>query len=212
MSRFKSNLYTVERRVWRNHKLCWIQNDDFTLFSGHHKTKIKEDDLPEWYVFGRYYKLWGFLSTKGITDLRYIPNLWINHFLKDDCLAQPITAKPSQKREKQSCENYMTKEDRQMDECQHAMEELRNIVEGISNLRDTAYAHYSLLVEQVLKDQITDEQQLEQIMDGLCDFCDEIRFIDLYRSLCRHIYYQYPQLVGEHVALFRALFEGPDEK
>ena len=64
------------------------------------------------------------------------------------------------------------------------MEELRNIVEGISNLRDTAYAHYSLLVEQVLKDQITDEQQLEQIMDGLCDFCDEIRFIDLYRSLC----------------------------
>lgn len=63
-----------------------------------------------------------------------------------------------------------------------------------------------------VKDQITDEQQLEQIMDGLCDFCDEIRFIDLYRSLCRHIYYQYPQLVGEHVALFRALFEGPDEK
>ena len=55
MSRFKSNLYTVERRVWRNHKLCWIQNDDFTLFSGHHKTKIKEEDLPEWYVFGRYY-------------------------------------------------------------------------------------------------------------------------------------------------------------
>ena len=59
-----------------------------------------------------------------------------------------------------------------MDECQHAMEELRNIVEGISKLRDTAYAHYSLLVEQVLKDQITDEQQLEQIMDGLCDFCE----------------------------------------
>ena len=46
-----------------------------------------------------------------------------------------------------------------MDECQHAMAKLRNIVEGISKLRDTAYAHYSLLVEQVLKDQITDEQQ-----------------------------------------------------
>ncbi|MFR1479445.1 MAG: hypothetical protein ACLSB9_29020 [Hydrogeniiclostridium mannosilyticum] len=88
-----------------------------------------------------------------------------------------------------------------MDECQHAMEELRNIVEGISNLRDTAYAHYSLLVERVLKDQITDEQQLEQIMDGLCDFCDEIRFIDLYQN--RHIYYQYPQLV-ESMWLFSA--------
>lgn len=86
MSRFKSNLYTVERRVWKNHELHLIRNEDFTLFSGHHKTKIVEQDLPEWYVFGRYYKMWGFLSTKGITDLRYIPNLWINHFLRDDCL------------------------------------------------------------------------------------------------------------------------------
>lgn len=86
MSRFKSNLYTVERRVWKNHELRLIQNEDFTLFSGHHKTKIVEEVLPEWYVFGRYYKMWGFLSTKGITDLLYIPNLWINHFLKDDCL------------------------------------------------------------------------------------------------------------------------------
>ena len=126
-------------------------------------------------------------------------------------VAQPITAKPSQKREKQSCESCAVKEDRQMDEYQNAMEELRDIVEGISKLRDAAYTHYSLLVEQVLKDRITDEQQLERIMDGLCDFCDEIRFIELYRSLCRHIYYQYPQLVGEHMALFRALFEGPDE-
>lgn len=74
-----------------------------------------------------------------------------------------------------------------------------------------AYFHYSVLVEQVLKNQISEEQRLEQIMDGLCDFCDESRFIELYRSLCRHIYYQYPQLVGEHVAMFRALFAGLDD-
>lgn len=98
-----------------------------------------------------------------------------------------------------------------MDNYQNAMEELKDIVEGISRLRDTAYSQYSVLVGQVLNDQITEEHRLEQIMDGLCDFCDERRFIELYRSLCRHIYYQYPQLVGEHVAMFRALFEGADE-
>ena len=86
MNRFKSNLYTVERRVLKNHELQLIRNEDFTLFSGHHRTKIVEEELPERYVFGRYYKMWGFLSTKGITDLRYVPNLWVNHFLKDDCL------------------------------------------------------------------------------------------------------------------------------
>ena len=97
-----------------------------------------------------------------------------------------------------------------MNNDQSVLEDLKNIVEEIGKLRDVAYAKYSELVRQVLENQIADEQRLEQIMDGLCDFCDESRFIDLYRSLCRHIYYQYPQLVGEHVAPFRALFEGND--
>lgn len=86
MSRFKRNFYSVERFVWENHKMYCLSNEDGTLFAGSHKTKIYEEDLPEWYVFGRYYKKWGFFSTKGITDLVYIPNLWINHFLRDDCL------------------------------------------------------------------------------------------------------------------------------
>lgn len=97
-----------------------------------------------------------------------------------------------------------------MNNCQSALDDLKDIVEGISKLRDAAYVKYSELVRQVLENQITDEQQLEQIMDGLCDFCNESRFIDLYRSLCRHIYYQYPGFVGEHVMIFRALFEGND--
>ena len=79
-----------------------------------------------------------------------------------------------------------------MDNYQNAMDELQDIVKGIDRLRDAAYAQYSVLVEQVLEDQITEEKRLEQIMDGLCDFCDESRFIELYRTLCRHIYYQYP--------------------
>ena len=86
MSRFKRNFYSVERFVWENHKMYCISSEDGTLFAGSRKTKIYEEDLPEWYVFGRYYKKWGFFSTKGITDLVYIPNLWINHFLRDDCL------------------------------------------------------------------------------------------------------------------------------
>ena len=92
-----------------------------------------------------------------------------------------------------------------MNDCQSALDDLKDIVEGISKLRDAAYVKYS-----ELENQITDEQQLEQIMDGLCDFGNESRFIELYRSLCRHIYYQYPELVGEHVTIFRALFEGND--
>lgn len=95
-----------------------------------------------------------------------------------------------------------------MDHYNSMLASIRDVAEGINKLRDAAYKQYSALIDQVLANKITEKHKLEQIMDGLCDFCDEERFLVLYRSLCRHIYYQYPQLVGEHVAMFRTLFEG----
>ena len=59
----------------------------------------------------------------------------------------------------------------------------------------------------VLKNQIGSEREIETIMDGLLDFCDDEKFLGLYKELCRHVYYQNPQLVGEHVNLFRLQFE-----
>lgn len=105
--RFKSNLYTVVRYVWKKdgiHRLC---NEDYTLFSGCHKTKIVEEDLPESYVFGRFYKQWGFFSTGGITDMLYIPNLWVNHFLKDDCLLVSYGSKIESNPDTNSFEKYI---------------------------------------------------------------------------------------------------------
>lgn len=86
MSRFKNTLYKKTYLKFKESNFCYEETDDGTLLSGHHRTKIYAEDLPEWYVYGRYYKEWGFLSTKGITDLKYVPNNWINHFLKDDGL------------------------------------------------------------------------------------------------------------------------------
>lgn len=69
------------------------------------------------------------------------------------------------------------------------------------------YVHYQSLVTAVLANQIASEREIEAIMDGLLDFCDDEKFLDLYKKLCRHVYNQYPQLVGEHVNLFRLQFE-----
>jgi len=88
---------------------------------------------------------------------------------------------------------------------------INTIAENMKQLRDNAFSQYSVIVDQVVNNQITDEQTLERIMDGLSDFCDESRFIALYRNLCRHIFYHYPQLVGEHVTLFRAQFETAED-
>lgn len=57
-------------------------------------------------IIRRYYKMWGFLSTKDITDLWYIPNLWINHFLKDDCLLISYGGKIEEKADDRIYDRY----------------------------------------------------------------------------------------------------------
>lgn len=67
-------------------------------------------------------------------------------------------------------------------------------------------------MDEVLAGRITEESQIEHILDGILDFGDDLRFLDLSKKLCRHIYYQYPQLVGNFVSMYRALFvEGGDD-
>lgn len=84
--RIKQRFYMIQRIGRKDGHLCYIENEDSTLFSGNHKTKIRPEDLPEWYIFGRYYKCFGYMSAKGITDMVYLPSRFSNHFLKDDCL------------------------------------------------------------------------------------------------------------------------------
>ena len=89
------------------------------------------------------------------------------------------------------------------------------IVQEISRLTDTAYQQYSRLVEQVLSgritEEITEEREIERIMDGLVDFGDDPRLLELYKTLCRHIYYKHPALVKGHIALFRLQFEETED-
>ena len=86
VDRFKARLYSEEKIVYIKGEARRHTNRDGTLFSGNYPTKIIPSMLPEWYARGRYYKRWGYLSVKGITDLKYIPNRFTNHFLKDDFL------------------------------------------------------------------------------------------------------------------------------
>lgn len=74
-NRFKRRLYKVQDIKLVDGHLRYVTNDDGMLFAGPYKTKIKPEDLPEWYLYGRYYKRFGYMSAKGITDLsRWHPN------------------------------------------------------------------------------------------------------------------------------------------
>ena len=62
---------------------------------------------------------------------------------------------------------------------------IREIVQEIFRLMDAAYQQYSRLVEQVLNGRITEEREIERIMDGLVDFGDNPRLLEtVQKPLC----------------------------
>ena len=101
----------------------------------------------------------------------------------------------------------MTEEERpEAKEQEACFAAIREIVQEISRLMDAAYQQYRL------NGRITEEREIERIMDGLVDFGDDPRLLELYKTLCRHVYYKYPALVGEHAAIFRLQFEEAEDR
>ena len=77
----------------------------------------------------------------------------------------------------------MTEEERpEAKEQEACFAAIREIVQEISRLMDAAYQQYSRLVEQVLNGSITEEREIERIMDGLVDFGDDPRLLELYKT------------------------------
>ena len=85
--------------------------------------------------------------------------------------------------------------------------EIDEVVKRIKELYDLAYTQYAHAVDEVISGRLTNEKQIEHILVGIIDFGDDLRFLELSKRLCRHIYYEYPQLVGSFVHMYRALFE-----
>ena len=93
-----------------------------------------------------------------------------------------------------------------MEHNQNLLNDIQETIKKIHELHDLAYTQYSQAVDEVLAGRITEDSQIEHILDGILDFGDDLRFLELSKKLCRHIYYQYPQLVGNFVSMYRALF------
>ena len=87
------------------------------------------------------------------------------------------------------------------------LEDIKETASQISELYDLAFVQYSHALDEVLAGQLADEKQIEHILDGIINFGDDLRFLDLFKKMCRHIYYQYPQLVGTFVHMYKTIFE-----
>lgn len=87
-SKIKANLYTLRPTPTLKHygEIMPEDKNGYLFSQGRYRTKIKAEDLPEYYIPGTYYRTPGFLSAKGVKQMVYKPNFWINHLFKDDYL------------------------------------------------------------------------------------------------------------------------------
>lgn len=85
--------------------------------------------------------------------------------------------------------------------------EITELLAQFEEQKKVIFNHYVQAVASVVNGSITAENEIERIMDGLLDFGDDEKFLTLYKKLCRHVFYTYPQMVGEHIAMFRMQFE-----
>ncbi len=81
-------------------------------------------------------------------------------------------------------------------------QELCKMLQEVQKLTDAAYQQYSMMANRICKGAIPSEENVEQVLDGLLDFCNEERFVVLYKNICRTVLIQYPQLVQDHIRLF----------
>lgn len=91
------------------------------------------------------------------------------------------------------------------------LSEITELMAQFEEQKNMVFAHYVQAVSSVLIGNITEENEIERIMDGLLDFGDDEKFLTLYKKLCRHVFHTYPQMVGEHIALFRMQFEEKED-
>lgn len=84
--KLNAHMYLTEKLVY-DHK--WVYQtlpNDYLYSNGTFATKIRPEDLPEYYIEGIYYGRRGYLDVKNIKEITYRPNLVFNHAFKDDSL------------------------------------------------------------------------------------------------------------------------------
>lgn len=110
-----NHFYTLEKyktsRKGGEFKYERVYPENGTLFAGGiYKCSVRADDLPEGYVFGRYYKKFGYMSSYGVVDLVYYTGKHKDAFLKDDCLmisySNPITTNLKHRHQLDSYSGY----------------------------------------------------------------------------------------------------------
>lgn len=83
----KANFYSIEKIVYKKKRFQYISNPKGYLYSGATiLVNVKKEDLPAYFVPGRFKKCYGYIRTNKVKDVVYLARTDSDHFIKDDIL------------------------------------------------------------------------------------------------------------------------------
>ena len=81
------------------------------------------------------------------------------------------------------------------------------LVSMFSELHEQALAIHAPEVEAIIRTGCRDVHHIEKTLDGLLNFADDNRCLQLYRRLCRHYWNIDPVATAEYVLIYRRMWD-----
>lgn len=85
--------------------------------------------------------------------------------------------------------------------------DISDIVEEIKQAYDFAYENYSVSTNLICSNSNASEEEIERFLDLLLGYCEDDRILDLYKKVCRTFYYKYPELIEDHILMYKDMYE-----
>lgn len=85
--------------------------------------------------------------------------------------------------------------------------EMIKMAEQLKALSNTAVLQYTNIVNDILNEKITDEQEIACILDGMLDFCQFNEMLLLFKRVCRGLYLKHPGLVHDYISYYREMWD-----
>jgi hypothetical protein len=91
-----------------------------------------------------------------------------------------------------------------------AMQAIRILAGSMRDLQRQAAQQYLPVVDDILRTHSRETQHIEHTLDGLLDFCDHERVLQLYRKLCRHYWDIDPAATADYINAYREYWDSDE--
>ena len=84
--------------------------------------------------------------------------------------------------------------------------DIDNLVQTIIQCHDDAVELYTPSAEDLCHRHAT-ENEVEHFLDGLFSYAMDNRILVLFKKVCRHYFYEYPQMIHDYVIIYHEMYE-----